>query len=151
MACSSDEDCAASEEHYKYFEALCSGRPMYDWSTQPAGLARRLFPAQVIKGCSMAHTVSTLLASETTTPAQKVLVCCGASHMAYGFGVPERVFAAHPALQEQSYSIYAYAAAGGADDGVLADEKGLKAVFGDPASGAEVADVAFIYEAGKGE
>ena len=41
--------------------------------------------------------------------------------------------------------------AAGADDGVLADEKGLKAVFGDPASGAEVADVAFIYEARKGE
>ena len=135
--------------------ALCSGRPIHDWKADPSGLARRLFPAQVIKGCSMAHAVSRLVDAEedgATAPAKgtpdgsyKVLVCCGASHMAYGFGVPERAFAAHPALRDDSYRIYAYET--DAERTVLTDE-GLREVFGASSStgGMEVADVAFVYD-----
>ena len=83
-------------------------------------------------------------ATEQGTP-YKVLVCCGASHMAYGFGVPERAFAAHPALRDDSYRIYAYET--DAERTVLTDE-GLRDVFGASSStgGVEVADVAFVYD-----
>ncbi len=147
---SAEEDCSSSDDHYAFFEALCSGRRIHDWKADPSGLARRLFPAQVIKGCSMAHAVSRLVddvddgATEQGTP-YKVLVCCGASHMAYGFGVPERAFAAHPALRDDSYRIYAYET--DAERTVLTDE-GLRDVFGASSStgGVEVADVAFVYD-----
>ena len=106
------EDCAASDAHYNAFEALCSGRNMHDASVAPTGLARRLFPAQVIKSCSMAHSVIRLVeesAGDAGRPRRiaKFLVLCGASHMAYNLGVPERVFAAHPYLEEDCYRIYA--------------------------------------------
>lgn len=146
-----DEDCAASEEHYAYFEALCSGRPMYEREATLSDSMRRIFPAQVIKACSMARRVSRIVEEEEAASAAsggaanayKVLVCCGASHMAFGFGVPERTFAAHPALRAASYSIHSYAA--DEERGVL-DANGLEEVFGSPqAGGPEVADAAFMF------
>ena len=40
------EDCAASEEHYDFFESLVSGRDYHNPALSPSGIARRLFPAQ---------------------------------------------------------------------------------------------------------
>ena len=105
----------------------------------------------------MAHTVSQLLGGAQVPSSQpppqppselqlaegadKVLVVCGASHIAYNLGVPERVFAAHPALKESCYRIYAREV--DAERSVLGSE-GLQEVFGPP--GNDPADVAFVYE-----
>ena len=61
--------CAACADVHA-FEALVTGRSMHDGS-QPSGIARRLFPAQVIKSCSMAHTVSRILDGFTTATRKK--------------------------------------------------------------------------------
>ena len=139
-----DEDCAASEAHYNAFEALCTGRNMHDPSVAPTGLARRLFPAQVIKSCSMAHTVARLVDEADAAPAtpSKVLVLCGASHMAYNFGVPERIFAAHPRLQSNSLRIYVRES--DAELAILEEDgpSGLRATFGNDSN---PADVVFVY------
>lgn len=141
-----DEDCSGSEAHYNAFEALCTGRNMHDPSVAPTGLARRLFPAQVIKACSMAHTVAKLVdeADAAAASPSKILVLCGASHMAYNFGVPERIFAAHPRLQSRSLRIYVRE--GDADLAILEEEgpAGLRSTFG---KDADPADVVFVYQA----
>ena len=117
-----DEDCAATEEHYSFFESLLTGRNPHDTSTPPSDRFRSMFPAQVIKDCAMAHKVSSLVAESaaattaattagSNTPASasvprkhhpedKFLVVCGIGHSGYSHGVPERIFAAHPALAE---------------------------------------------------
>lgn len=144
-----DEDGTAPDAHYAFFEASCSGRPIHRWSNKPTGLARRLFPAQVLKGRSLAHRVNRLVEAEEQGRRDgggqdyKVLVVCGASHVAYGFGAPARVFGQHPALRADSYSVYAYESGGGH----VATKQGLAEVFGEPgAREAEVADVAFMFE-----
>lgn len=141
-----DEDCSASEEHYSMFEALVTGRPMHDHSTTPSNIARRLFPAQVLKGCSMAHTVAGVVAAASAegAPPFRVLVACGASHMAYSHGVPERVLAVHPqlAVGGACCRIYAREAEGG-DVGILSTA-GLRAVFGESCE-LLPADVAFVF------
>ena len=140
-----DEIASATEEHYAFFEALCSGRAIHDWAPKPTGLARRLFPAQVLKGCSMAHAVNRVVEAAEEERPEKVLVCCGASHMAFGFGVPERVFAAHPELRDESYSVYAYKVD---DEKAVLEEEGLREVFigSSSADRGAVSDVAFCFD-----
>ena len=99
-----DEACLGSDEHYNYFESLISGRDMHDPSSEPSDRFRKMFPAQVIKDASMAHCVSKLLDSDTESK-DSYLLLLGSGHMGYGFGVPERIFAARPDIQEQTYSI----------------------------------------------
>jgi len=46
-----------SDEHYNWFESLISGRSL---ATNYAGVGdslRRIFPAQIIKDCTMAATI----------------------------------------------------------------------------------------------
>ena len=57
--------------------------------------------------------------------------------MAFGFGVPERVFAARPELRDEAYSLYAYETDAAAD---VLTSQGLRAAFGPP--GRVEADVA---------
>ena len=95
----------------------------------------------------MAHAINRLVEGHHDRSPQerqpyKVLACCGAAHMAYGFGVPERVFAAHPELRTDSYSLYAFTAD---SELTVLGEEGLREVFGAPGD-THVADVAFVFE-----
>ena len=100
----SDETLAASEAHYSFFESLLTGRSLHGEAARPpADTYRKMFPAQVIKDAAMAHKVSMLVS--TKPEADRFLVVCGIGHSGYSYGVPERIYAAHPALQP-SYRIW---------------------------------------------
>ena len=126
-------------------ESLVSGRNYHAGNAQPSNLARRLFPAQVIKSAAMAHRVAAVVDAH---PDDAVLVVCGSSHMAYGHGVPERVFTAHPHLRDASYNIFCHPADKRLPFGnepPAADA--VEAIFGSP-GGARgcAADVAYVYD-----
>ena len=99
------ETCEATEAHYNFFESLISGRDMHS-PTPPSDQFRRMFPAQVIKDAAMAHRVATLFSSGVVEPADRVVVICGVGHSGYDHGVPERIFAALPALQTQTVRVW---------------------------------------------
>ena len=99
----------------------------------------------------MAHQVSRLVAASAAH--DRFLVVCGVGHSGYSFGVPERIFAAHPELRAESYGVYAYKA----DESALREEertartergaqrrRRLREIFGSRER--EVADVAFVYD-----
>jgi hypothetical protein len=52
----------------------------------------------------MAHKVNTIL--ETADKDDKFLVICENSHMGFGFGVPERIWAKNKHLVDQTFMIY---------------------------------------------
>ena len=78
-----------------------TGRDMNDKSTPPADSFRNMFPATVIRDASMAHKVSTL-ANKVQNENDSFLILCGLSHMAYGIGVPERIWNRNPELKAQT-------------------------------------------------
>lgn len=98
-----DETCAGTDVHYNYFESLLTGRSLHDGTCQPSASYRDMFPAQIIKDASMAHKVHQIIAS--AAPDDRVLVICGVGHSGYSHGVPERIFAALPALQHSCFRI----------------------------------------------
>jgi uncharacterized iron-regulated protein len=106
------EALGSSEAHYSFFESLISGRDLHG-TLPPSDRFRKMFPAQVIKDASMAHTTAELV--RAASPADKFLLLLGVGHMAYGHGVPERLFSEHPQLEEQSYTIYCRGADHGLD------------------------------------
>ncbi len=55
----------------------------------------------------MAMVVNRLVSQDRASKdtSDKIMVLCGAGHMGYGYGVPERVFAANPELQRESCTI----------------------------------------------
>jgi hypothetical protein len=59
-----------------------------------------MFAVQVIKDASMANRVNTVL--KKANEKDKLLIVCSAGHVAYGFGIPERIWKLHPKLKEQS-------------------------------------------------
>ena len=168
-----EERCVGSEGHYSMFESLISGRDLHNPDgPPPSEQFRKMFPAQVLKDCSMAHKVNRLLAGSATHPQgrpglisrpsdEKFLIIVGAGHMGYEYGVPERIFSAHPWLRARSCSIYARPA-----DHLLSLEQKdsgdqtatLAAVFGAgrPAGGGEegaaaagrpaAADLCFLFD-----
>lgn len=103
-----NETCEGSDEHYNYFEAMISGRDPHDTSLKPQDTFRKMFPAQIIKDAAMAHKVNEIL--DASPVGDKILVICGAAHMFYNCGVPERIYASHPEIQADSYRIYTRAA-----------------------------------------
>ena len=57
--------------HYDFFESLLTGRDVFDPAiVRPTERFRKIFPAQVIKDCSMAHYVNELIAREISSAAQ---------------------------------------------------------------------------------
>ena len=59
----------------------------------PQDSHRKPFAAKVIRDCSIAHKVNRILDPEGTNVRVKdsVLVVCAYEHMAFGFGVPQRI------------------------------------------------------------
>jgi SAM-dependent methyltransferase/uncharacterized iron-regulated protein len=108
-----DETCHGSDAHYNFFESLLTGRSMHDASRPPVDTYRDMFPAQVIKDASMAHSVTQLLAA--SPPDDRFLVVCGVGHCAYSYGVPERIFSSNPNLQQQTFRIISLPLASGVD------------------------------------
>jgi len=142
----------ATEAHYAFFESLVTGRPLHGaaQAQQPSNLARRLFPAQIMKSAAMAHRVARLAREH---PADRYLVICGSSHMLFNHGVPERLFAAVPRLRGDCCRIVARQAS---DEQLLRPGPGqgdepsaeptaaaeLAAAFG---TDTDAADLAFLY------
>ena len=142
----------ATEAHYAFFESLVTGRPLHGAAPaqQPSNLARRLFPAQIMKSAAMAHRLARLAREH---PADRYLVICGSSHMLFNHGVPERLFAAVPRLRRDCCRIVARQAA---DEQLLRPGPGqgdepsaeptaaaeLAATFG---TDTDAADLAFLY------
>ena len=88
-----------SEAHYNYFESLISGRDINSGQS-PGENFRRIFPAQVLKDCTMAARVRRGL--ESSAPEDKLLVIAGLGHLEYRLGVPERVDQHQIISQEQT-------------------------------------------------
>ena len=137
-----DETCEATDAHYSFFESLLTGRSVHS-TDLPTDRFRKLFPAQVIKDAAMAHYVNSLVAR--LPAADRVLVLCGIGHSGYSHGVPERVFAAHPELRDESYSVYAYKVD---DEKTVLEEEGLREVFigSSSADRGAASDVAFCFD-----
>ena len=86
-------DLKGSEFHYNVFESLITGRPLSSIDQPPTDQFRKIFPAQILKDVSMAHTISTILEKH---PDDRILVIAGNGHLLYYCGVPERVLQYHP-------------------------------------------------------
>jgi uncharacterized iron-regulated protein len=104
------ETCEGSEAHYNYFESLLTGRDMHvQGGAKVKDTYRKMFPAQVIKDCSMAMVVNKLVEQGEDTGEQsggdRIIVLCGAGHMGYNHGLPERVYAEHPQLKSDTCRI----------------------------------------------
>jgi len=144
-----DETGDATEAHYSFFESLVTGRPLHGSGDgaepqQPSNLARRLFPAQVLKSAAMAHHVATLTQK---LPKAGIMIVCGSSHMMYGHGVPERLQRAVPRLRGDACCriVARQEDARLSLDDLRRDAvaAGLAAVFGEETN---AADLAFIYK-----
>eukprot|EP00966_Prymnesium_polylepis_P330622 7386246-Prymnesium_polylepis.1 len=94
---SADEDCAATDAHYSFFESLLTKRSVHG-PAPPTQRFRKMFPAQVLKDAAMAHRVSELIA--TMPPADKVLVVTGVGHSGFSHGVPERIARVQPHVKQ---------------------------------------------------
>ena len=132
-----DEALEGSDEHYNMFESMISGRDMHNKETPATDQFRKMFPAQLIKDASMANKVNELLkigALDTT-----YYVICGTGHMQYGYGVPERIWAANETLKQSTSMVVAYEADGVKFD---VDTEHLEVNFGTELS---PADFCFLF------
>ena len=84
---------------------MITGRNLYAVNSLPKDDYRKLYLANVLREASMAHKVTELMKTFSSKK-DKFLVVCGAGHMAYGYGVPERIWQKNFLLKQQTYSIY---------------------------------------------
>jgi SAM-dependent methyltransferase/uncharacterized iron-regulated protein len=143
------EECAGTDDHYNFFESLLTGRCMHDTTRPPCSTYRAMFPAQIIKDAAMAHKVAQLI--DSAPPDDRFLVVCGVGHSGYSHGVPERIFASHPALRQRSVRILSLPLPPGVDTGspqllqrALADELGAYGASGP-------ADICLVFAEGGDE
>ena len=102
-----------------------------------------MLPAQIIKDASMANKVTELI--KTGQPDTTYYVICGMGHMQYGYGVPERIWAANEALKQSTSMVVAYELDGVKFD---VDKEHLEAQFGTEVS---PADYCFLFESAQEE
>jgi hypothetical protein len=106
---------------------------------------RKLFHAKVLADASMGHRINQILLKAGRT--DRILVLVGVNHVAYGNGVPERVFMSNPWVSGKTGSIYCREADDlfNLDDLEYTDPKlRLEQVFGNEIS---VADYLFVCQA----
>ena len=132
-----DETLEGSDEHYNMFESMISGRDMHNKETPPTGQFKKMFPAQLIKDASMANKVNELM--KVSAPDTTFYIICGTGHMQYGFGVPERIWAANEALKNSTSMIVAYESD---DVSFEEDKETLENTFGTELS---PADYCFLF------
>lgn len=113
-----DETCLGSEDHYNVFESCISGRSMS--SLPPSDDFRAMFPAQIIKDASMAHKVAQLIQADDTNQ-DRFLIICGAGHMKYKYGVPERIFSRVPGIEATTAMVCSQIEGSGPEPGSPAD------------------------------
>jgi uncharacterized iron-regulated protein len=65
--------------HYNMFEAMISGREMWNEITKPSDSYRKIFKAQILKDDAMAYRVAKLLKEDSDD--QKYLVIAGKGHV----------------------------------------------------------------------
>jgi len=134
-----------SDLHYNMFEAMISGRNMWDEKLKPNDNYRKIFKAQLIKDHAMAHKVSNLIKNNAQ---DKFLVIAGKGHVQHNLGVPERVYEVHPAIREEASLVVAYHNEYDCDITKEADHKelieGIEETFGKP--GTHPADILFVYD-----
>jgi len=80
-----------------------TGRDLNDSETALKEDFRNMFPAQIIRDASMANKLHKLL--RISNSKEKFLVICGARHMAFGHGVPERLFKNNENLKNSTFTI----------------------------------------------
>ena len=100
-----DERCDGTDAHYNYFESMLTNRNMHTIPF-PSKQFRNLFPVQLIKDSAMSNKIHKLLAGEAKGPDHSILVVCGVGHMAYTFGVPERLWKHNPEYKKETYLIH---------------------------------------------
>ena len=90
-----DEDCDGTEEQYSAFASYITDQPFENdpKKNPPVDSHRKSFAAKVIRDCSIAHKVNRILDPEDTgiRPSDSVMVICAFEHLAFGFGIPERI------------------------------------------------------------
>jgi hypothetical protein len=132
-----------AEKHFDYFEAAITGRKRFKHRA-PSKEYRGLFAAKELRDASIAHKVNTLL--DTCDKDDTILVVCDTLFMAYGYGVPVRVWAKHANLVDDTYMIYAREQDKRLplNDTDKRVRKQLKALFGEAES---PADLCFVCKA----
>lgn len=98
------ELCKSSDDHYKVFESLRTGKSMLGQEGTPKDCYRSLFNSFIMRNASMAHKVHKIVA--TAGHEDTFFICCSISDMAYGFGVPERIWDSDPTLKNETCLIY---------------------------------------------
>jgi len=118
---------------------------MWDEDLKPNDNYRKIFKAQLIKDEAMAHKVNTLLKDNAN---DKFLVIAGKGHLQHNCGVPERVYRANPAIQDQASLVISYHNEYECDITKEADHKelmeGIEETFGK--AGTHPADILFVYD-----
>ena len=116
---------------------------MYDENLKPNDNYRKIFKAQLIKDYAMAHCINKLVDANTD---DRFLVLAGKGHLQHNCGVPERVYAAHPSLKDDSSLIVAYCNEYEVD--ILKDHKdlleGIEETFGK--EGSDPAEFLYVYD-----
>jgi hypothetical protein len=80
-----------NESYYNMYEAMMTGRDMHTYDrNKPSDSYRDLCNIEHIKAASVAHAVNKLMAKIGRN--EKVLVICAAHHMAFGYGMPQRIW-----------------------------------------------------------
>ena len=68
-------------------------------------IENKQFRVQLLKDYAMAHYINKLIEEDQND--QKYLVISGKGHVWYNYGVPQRVFAVHPDVKDQSAVVIA--------------------------------------------
>ena len=143
-----DETCEATDAHYSFFESLLTGRSVHS-ADPPTGTFRKMFPAQVIKDAAMAHYANRLLAQQSNDDDDRYLVVCGVGHSGYSHGVPERILAKHPQLNEAGRLHRVWSLPAPPDLVDLGDEEAVGALLVDafgPAGTSDPADICMVFK-----
>jgi hypothetical protein len=78
---------------------------VYEIEFEEAGELINNFRSKLLWDACLAQKVNQLIADDLAKK-DKILVLCATSHLAYGHGVPSRVFKCSPEMREASVSIF---------------------------------------------
>jgi hypothetical protein len=83
---------------------MVTGRDMFDDSIAPSNEYKDFFKEQIFRNISTAHKIFETIKKEE--PGDKFLVFCGMGDMAFGFGIPEKLWKQDIGLVDQTFLVY---------------------------------------------
>jgi hypothetical protein len=83
---------------------MVTGRDMFDDSTTPSNDYKDYFKEQIFRNTSTAHKIFETIKKEE--PEDKFLIFCGMGDMAFGFGIPEKLWKRDIGLLDKTFLVY---------------------------------------------